>query len=77
MKKEGWAIYNDWLGKYRAGLNIKPKNGETWHLRITNASCLSTWTITDITERTVVLKDPNSWNSSRYLIRDIEFVEKV
>ncbi len=77
MKKEGWAQYKDWLGKYSKLIEVDPKEGETWHVRITNAPCLATYKIYDITERTVVLESFGSFYKSRYMRADIEFVEKA
>ncbi len=55
------------------------KKGEYWYLKLPSGTSLVQREIVEVTELTVLLKDPDkpysAYNKSRYKISDIEFVE--
>lgn len=57
-----------------------PKAGEVWHVKMINATCLTTKKVLEKTLHTVLLDDVESLSSytkRRYEISDIKFVEKA
>jgi|TARA_Y100000310_G_C20604818_1_gene774963 hypothetical protein len=58
--------------------NLQPTTGQTWHVRINNAQCLTTFKILELSRFTVVVKSLEVCDySSRYHLDDLEFIERV
>jgi hypothetical protein len=55
----------------------KPTAGQYWHVKLPGATCLSTMLVKDITKLTVLLAVDPYGRDSRYMLKDVEMVEKA